>query len=138
MEYQSVHRLASCINFGKINDDRTGLLLLWEGHALPLCLHAAAACAATCAAAYAPACATAAREIYASTFASWCCWLWEGTYTFLPLSIDGSSLGASPFIVAIFNTLVMMENTPISPRPITIPPLSLILVENVQYPVLLL
>ena len=56
-----------------VNGDRAGLLLLWEGHALPLCLHAAAAAAAAIAAAAAVAAAAAiaaaaAREIYTSTF----------------------------------------------------------------------
>ena len=58
-----------------VNGDRAGLLLLWEGYALPLFLHAAAAAAAAIAAAAAvaaaaaiAAAAAAAREIYASTF----------------------------------------------------------------------
>ncbi len=56
-----------------VNGDRAGLLLQWEGQALPLCLHAAAAAAAAVAAAAAiaaaaAAAAAAAREIYASTF----------------------------------------------------------------------
>ena len=48
VQHRSVHRL---VVFGNNIGDRAELLLLWEGHALPLCLHAAAA----------------AGEMYAST-----------------------------------------------------------------------
>ena len=87
--------------FGKINGDRAGPLLLWEGHA---CLHSAAACA------------PAAREMYASTsfpffilaaatplliILCFCC-LWEETCISLPVyaCMHAVAMGMNAIVVA--------------------------------------